>query len=178
MKGFIKDFPASAAKFMQKKAQRRFMYLCFLGILAFTDFLILGLVRRTFVFYSIDNRKPVVEDRMVRQTGSQENDVRQYVEEALLGPVSLDSTPLFPKGTRLESLLFRDGVVYADLSELAALPAVLPFHEGADVFNGLQTLHSGIKRNFSYVKDVRLFINGHEAYFEKFRELLVGYVDI
>ncbi|MFP3040367.1 GerMN domain-containing protein [Treponema primitia] len=116
----------------------------------------------------------VVEDRMVSQTGSRENDISRYVEEALLGPVSLDSAPLFPKGTRLESLLYRDGVIYADLSDSAALAPL----EGADVFTGLYTLYGGIKRNFSYVKDVRLFIAGHEVYSEKFRENFAGIVDI
>jgi hypothetical protein len=162
------------AKFPQKKAWRRLLYLCLLGILAFTEFFIWGLVRRTFVFYSIDSGIPVVEDRMVPQTGSRENDVAHYVEEALLGPVLLDSALLFPKGTRLESLLFRDGVIYANLSESAALPPL----EGRDVFDGLYTLYRGIKRNFPFVKEVRLFIAGHEAYSEKFREIFAGIADI
>ncbi|MDR2738745.1 MAG: GerMN domain-containing protein [Treponema sp.] len=174
MKDFFKGFLAVMAKFLQKKALRQLLYLCLLGILAFTEFFILGLVRRTFVFYSIDSGTPVVEDRMVSQTGSRENDVAHYVEEALLGPVSLGSALLFPKGTRLESLLFRDGVIYANLSESAALPPL----EGTDVFDGLYTLYGGIKRNFSFVKEVRLFIAGHEAYFEKFREIFAGIVDI
>jgi hypothetical protein len=170
MKGFL----AAMVKFLQKKALRRFLYLCLLGILAFTEFLILGLARRTFVFYSIDNGTPVVEDRMVSKTGSRESDVAHYVEEALLGSVSLDSALLFPKGTRLESLLFRDGVIYANLSESAALPPL----EGMDVFDGLYTLYGGIKRNFPFVREVRLFIAGHEAYSEKFREIFAGIVDI
>jgi hypothetical protein len=142
-------------------------------ILAFVDFLLLGLVRRTFVFYSIGDHRLVAEDRMVAKTGSRENDIKRYVEEALLGPLLLDSAPLFPRGTRLASLLYRDGVVYADLSEAAALGA----SDGLGVFAALDTLHGGIKRNFSYVKDVRLFIAGHEAYPEKFRGLFGSYAD-
>jgi hypothetical protein len=144
-------------------------------VAAFSEFLILGLVRRTFVFYSIDNGKaPVVEDRMLARAGSPEHDIARYVKEALLGPVSLDSAPLFPKGTRLESLLYRNGVVYADLSESAAAAVVFP----ADVFTGLNTLYGGIRRNFSYVKDVRLFIDGHQIIFEKFRENYAENADI
>jgi hypothetical protein len=165
-------------KFPGKKAKRRFLYLCLLGVLACTEFIILGLVRRTFVFYAIDSSAPVVEDRMVKRAGSRENDIARYVEEALLGPVSLDSAPLFPKGTRLQSLLYRAGVVYAGLSELAAMPAALPEAGGAGVFTGLAALYGGVRRNFSSVKDVRLFINGHEAYFEKFREIFPGIADI
>jgi hypothetical protein len=96
------------------------------------------------------------------------------VEEALLGPVSLDSVPLFPRGTRLESLLYRDGVVYADLTE----SAVVPDPEGVDAVTGLNTLYGGIRRNFSYVKDVRLFIGGHETYFGKIRKNFAGIADI
>jgi hypothetical protein len=174
MKTFYRVFGNAAVKFFRKKTRRRFLCLCVLLIVAFADFLLLGLARRTFVFYSIDNHNPVVEDRMVARTGSRENDIRRYVEEALLGPISLNSAPLFPRGTRLASLLYRDGVVYADLSEIAALP--LP--EGPGVFAALNALYGGVKRNFSYVKDVRLFIAGHEAYPEKFRELFGSYADI
>jgi hypothetical protein len=174
MKAFFRALGGAVVKFLQKKTRRRFAYLCVLVILAFADFLILGLVRRTFVFYSIENHKPVAEDRMVARTGSRENDIKRYVEEALLGPVSLDSAPLFPRGTRLASLLYRDGVVYADLSEAAALGAP----DGPGVFAALSELCGGVKRNFFYVKDVRLFIRGHEAYPEKFRGLFGSYADI
>jgi hypothetical protein len=174
MKDFLRAAEAKAGKFLRGKTRRRALCLCLLGVAAFSEFLVLGLARRTFVFYSIDTRAMVVEDRMVSKTGSRERDVRRYVEEALLGPVSLDSAPLFPKGTRLESLLFRDGVAYADLSESAALPVL----EGVDAFTGLHALYGGIKRNFPYVRDVRLFIAGREAYPEKFRENIAGIDDI
>ena len=159
---------------LRRKTCRRFVYLCVLLILALADFLLLGLARRTFVFYFIDDASPLVEDRMLARTGSRERDIRRYVEEALLGPVSLDAAPLFPRGTRLASLLYRDGVVYADLTESAALPV----SEGPGVFDALNALQDGIKRNFSGVKDVRLFIAGHEAYPEKFRGLFGFYADI
>jgi hypothetical protein len=164
----------AAARFLRKKTHRRLLYLLLLLIPAGADFLLSGLARRTFVFYSIDNRSPVVEDRMVPRTGAREADIKRYVEEALLGPVSLDSAPLFPRGTRLESLLYRDGVVYADLSASAAL--AVP--EGPGVFEALSVLYGGVRRNFSYVRDLRMFIAGHEAYSEKFRELFGAYADI
>jgi hypothetical protein len=164
----------AAAKLWRKKTRRRLAYLCVLLLLACADFLLLGLARRTFVFYSIDSHDPAVEDRMVARTGSREHDIKRYVEETLLGPAALDRAPLFPRGTRLESLLCRDGVVYADLSETAALPVA----EGPGVFAALYALRSGIQRNFSSVKEVRLFIGGREAYPEKFRELFGSYADI
>jgi hypothetical protein len=124
------------------------------------------LVRRTLVFYTITDRAMVVEERMLARAPSEEDALRQYVEEVLLGPVSPDSMPLFSRETRLRSLLYRDRVVYLDLSEPAALPPV----EGAsrpevDVF---ETLQEGIRRNFPPVREVKFFISGHEVFYEIF----------
>jgi hypothetical protein len=113
--------------------------------------------RRTFVFYTIDSGNPVVEERMLLRAASKEGDIRRDVEETLLGPVSTDLAPLFSRDTGLRSLLYRDAVVYADLSEPAALS-----YKGGSAALSLETLQGGIRRNFSYVKDVRLFIDGHE----------------
>jgi hypothetical protein len=170
MNVIIKGFLERISGFFAVAQKRRLFYLCLLGAFALAEFMFLGLVRRTFVFYSIDNGMPVVEDRMLLRADSKEADIRRYVEEVLLGPVSLDSASLFPRETRLRSLLYRDGIVYVDLSESAALPPV----EGEGTFNGLYTLNMGIRRNFSYVKDVRLFVAGNEAFFEKFREIFAG----
>jgi hypothetical protein len=78
--------------------------------------------------------------------------------------------PLFPRETRLQSLLYRDGVVYANFSESAALPPL----EGGDVFRNLVSLYEGIMRNFSFVKDVRFFIVGKAAYFEEFNRIFTA----
>jgi hypothetical protein len=149
------------------RSSRRFLALLALGIFAFAEFMVLGLVRRTFVFYSINNRSVIVEDRMLKRSSNRELDISRYVEEVLLGPVSQDSAPQFPRETRLRSLLYRDGVVYADLSESAALPPL----EGGDVFRNFRTLNEGIRRNFSYVKDVRLFVAGNAAFYDEFQRI-------
>jgi hypothetical protein len=84
-----------------------------------------------------------------------------------LGPVSPELLLLFPRGTRLKSLLFRDGVVYADFSADAALPP----EDGGNALDNFRTLYEGIKRNFSPVKDVRFFIDGNAAFFGEFNVL-------
>jgi hypothetical protein len=155
----IKDILRGIAVFLRDRGKRRLIYLLLLSGIACAEFVISGLVRRTFVFYSSIDGTTVVEDRMLPHSSSPEIDIRRYVEEALLGPVSPDSAPLFPKETRLRSLLYRDGVVYADLSESAALPPL----EGGDVFRNLDTLNAGIRRNFSFIQDIKLFIAGHEV---------------
>jgi hypothetical protein len=155
----FKDILRGITLFLRDKGKRRLIYLFLLGGIACAEFAYSGLVRRTFVFYSGIDGTMVVENRMLPHSPSREIDIRRYAEEVLLGPVSPDSAFLFPQETRLRSLLYRDGVVYADLSESAALPSL----EGGDVFQNLYTLQRGIRRNFSFVEDVKLFIAGHEV---------------
>jgi hypothetical protein len=170
MNVILKDALAALHAFFSEKSRRRLVFLAALGLFVLADFFISGLVRRTFVFYSISNGMTVVEDRMLKRSSSRELDIGRYVEEALLGPVSPDSAPLFPRETRLQSLLYRNGVVYADFSEDAALPPL----EGGDVFGSFRTLHDGIRRNFSFVKDVRFFIAGRAAYFDVFNRIFTA----
>jgi hypothetical protein len=156
--------------FTNSPKPKKWLWLVFLAIpavAALIEFFTLGLARKTFVFYDIDSGFATVEDRMLQKTGQQEIDITRYVEDVLLGPVSPKSLPLFPKETRLRSLLYRDGVVYADLTE----DAVLPLPEGSEVFQNFKTLYAGIKRNFSFVRDVRFFIAGKAAYTAEFRQI-------
>jgi len=154
------------AEFLESRPKRRVLMVAILAVAALTEFFILGLARRTFVFYNISDGGIVVEDRMLKRSPSREGDIIRYTEETLLGPVAPGLLPLFPRETRLKSLLYRDGVVYADFSADAALPPV----EGGRALDNFRTLYAGILRNFSFVKDVRFFIDGHAAYIEEFRQ--------
>ncbi|MDR2393988.1 MAG: GerMN domain-containing protein [Treponema sp.] len=111
------------------------------------------------MFYTLRDGKPLVEDRMFSRAPTEEIALRRYVEEALLGPVAPDALPLFPRETRLRSLLYRDQVLYLDLSESAALPLLEAPRR--DVFLSLDTLKQGIQRNFPSVQEVKFFIYGH-----------------
>ena len=157
--------------------RKKRLWLVFPGLLvlaALIEFFALGLARRTYVFYTVDSGIVTVEERMLRVSGgnllrpaSREADITRYVEEALLGPISQDSLPLFPGETRLKSLLYRNGVVYADFSEEAVLPPV----EGGEVLTNMKILHAGITRNFPFVRDVRFFIAGKASFPAEFRRI-------
>ena len=176
MSAAFPKIPDPLVRFFSVKTNRRIVYMALIALIALGDFLYSGLVRRTFVFYSIIEGNTVVEDRMLRRSGDRETDIRRYVEETLLGPVSPDSAPLFPRETRLHSFMFRESVVYADLTESAALPP--PDTEGGgDVFRNLLTLNAGLRRNFSHIKDVRIFIGGNEVFFEEFRGIFTDPAD-
>jgi len=181
LKKILKKIYVFLSEFFSVRKNRRLFYLAVISLLALGEFLFSGLVRRTFVFYSNLEGNTVVEDRILHRSGDQETDIRRYVDEVLLGPVSPDSAPLFPRETRLSSFMYRDAVVYADLTEQAALPlpegARRPIPEGGDVFRSLLTLNEGIRRNCSFVKDVRLFIGGNEVFFEEFRGIFANPAD-
>ncbi|MDR0456267.1 MAG: GerMN domain-containing protein [Treponema sp.] len=176
-----KDIPVIFSRFRTSKKGLLLIALSALAVAALVEFFVLGLARRTFVFYTVDSRIASVEERFLKRSSSREVNITRYVEEALLGPVSPDSLPLFPRETRLLSLLYRDGAVYVNLSEDAALPQLesplLPessplqgaLLQSGEVFVSLETLYSGIKRNFSFVRDLHFFIAGRAAYAGKFR---------
>ena len=149
---------------MSSTVKLRLLFIAILAIAALSEFFILGLARRTFVFYTINERVISVEDRMLKRSKSREDDIIRYTDEMLLGPVAPDLLPLFPRETRLKSLLYRNGVVFVDLSADAALPPI----EGGSLLDNFRTFHDGILRNFSYVKDVRFFIDGKTVYIEEF----------
>jgi hypothetical protein len=166
------DFRYALGFFSIPKSGFFLLALLILSIAALIDFFTLGLARRTFLFYNIDSGVVIVENRLLpvsrgeasygSKSSPQELDITRYVEEALLGPVSSNSMPLFPRETRLRSLLYRNGTVYVDLSEEAALPPP----EGGEVFINMKTLYAGIRRNFPFVREVRFFIAGNAAYAE------------
>jgi hypothetical protein len=150
------------------KQIRRLVYLAALGVFALVELGRSGTVRRTFLFYTYDRGKAVVEDRTLSRSPSREQDITRYVEETLLGPVSLNSAPLVNTGTKLRSLLFRNGTVFADLEESAALQVP---ESKTGVLEGMTTLNRGIRRNFPYVNAVKLFIDGHEIFYREFSEI-------
>jgi len=166
MNVIIKYIFKPVANFLLSPVKRSILLVCILALLALAEFLYLGLARRTFVFYTLNEGIIIVEDRMLKHAQSREDDIIRYVEETLLGPVSPDLLPLFPSGTRLISLMYRDGVVFANLTPDAAMPPA----EGGITIENFRTLYASILRNFSYVSDIRFFIDGNIVYSDEFRQ--------
>ena len=173
MSAVSKIIPSPLYRFFGNKRNRRLICLIILCLFAFGEFILSGLARRTLIFYSDFDGKSVIENRMLHHSSDREANIRRYVDEVLLGPASPDTALLFSRETRLHSFMYRGGIVYADLTEPAALPA----GETWDVFRSLLTLNQGIRRNFPQVKDVRLFIGGNEVFFEEFREIFANSAD-
>ena len=152
-------------RFFFVKRTRYLFFLILIGLIAFIECMVFGLVRRTFVFYSALDNATIVEDRMFHASDSNEVNIRRYVEEVLLGPVTHDARLLFPRETELLSLLYRDGIVYACFPENQTL---IDLYAGEDIFLSFLTLNEGIRRNFSFVKNVKIFIGGNDIFFNEF----------
>jgi len=173
MKAFIKKIFTVFGIFLLVKTNRRILFLLAISIIAFVEFNQSGLSRKTFVFFTNLEGQLIVEERMLHTITDRETEIERYIDEVLLGPVSPGLDPLFPRNTRLISYMYRDGIVYADLSESALFPV-----SGTDgVFRGFLTLNEGIRRNFSHVEDVKLFIGGMEVFFNEFNAIFTNSAD-
>lgn len=155
-----KDFLGKSGSFFYRKHVFMFFCLLLLGALAVADYIHTGNKRYTMVFYTVDGGIPIIEERMIAAAETKEEAITRYIDEVLLGPVDLDTAPLFLEGTRLESLFCRNNDVYVNLSESAVLA---PPNGIQDVKKNLSTLVSGIKRNFAFIERVILFVNGNEV---------------
>ncbi|MDR2446228.1 MAG: GerMN domain-containing protein [Treponema sp.] len=160
---------STVIRFFTGKRMRRLLYLVILGAAALKNAADSDTIRRTFVFYNMKNYAPQAEEHMLLRSRSEEASLTRYVEETLFGPRNPESAPLFPRETKLLSLFYRDGVVYIDLSEVAALPVVtgnvraVPMEGGVE--RGFSTLRESLARNFPFIKEIKFFIEGHSIDF-------------
>lgn len=150
-------------RWLRFKVNRRLSYVGLLIIIALIETLASGERRQTFLFFAVRDRKPVVEARLISQLGSLENRIGRYVEEALLGPSSVENYPLFMRDTQVVSLLVRKDIAYVDLS----VNGVFTPDPAVDLRSSVTVLRQGILRNFPFLKDARIFIDGKEPYAKK-----------
>jgi hypothetical protein len=91
----------------------------------------------------------VAETRVVPFKFNQEDAVELLVREIALGPATRTYSPVIPRGTKVESVMLRDGTVFADLNEIAALNEGCPrkIGENADIIRRtVEYNHPGVKR--------------------------------
>jgi len=150
--------------FLKKGRNSALTGLALLSLIALANYGLAGLSRRTFVFYEIGSEKPRVEERMIARTGALETDITRYVEDLLLGPLSMETAALLDRLAELDSLLVRDRTVFLNFSVEASIPP----EDGRPLLDNLVSLNEGIRRNFFGVEDVRVFIGGNEVYFSEF----------
>ncbi len=93
-------------------------------------------------FASRSGRELQGETRMLPLGAGIEKNASLLSSELILGPRSRQAHPLFAKGTRIETLMFRAGTIYIDLSPEAALSLDPPLSLGVKALK--KTLASGL----------------------------------
>ena len=117
--------------------------------------------RRTFIFPSAEDGKYIIEYRNLTEKPHQ-GDINLYIEEILLGSTVERTKLLFTPGTKLLSCFERNHILYVNLSS-----DLLEMGDGViEIREGTELLKNNIKRNFSKIDEVEIFIEGKSA-FEK-----------
>ena len=114
-------------------------------------------IERTLFFVEPVSKAVVMEHRLIAEKQDLELNVELLIKDELLGPALLVRDSVFPSGTRLNHVLFRDGVLYADLSLDAMFPSA---HSGLNFADSIQILKNTISFNFPEIKNIVVTIDG------------------
>jgi len=115
---------------------------------------------RIFFFPEHQSGKPIGENRKTpRILSDKEQNMDIFVRELLLGPVGMNLDPIFPSGTRLEKIIYRNKTLFLDLNFMALLPDKRAVHGFG---YSILLIEKNIKFNFPYVEKVIVTILGQE----------------
>jgi|GEM_PF-1251491 len=101
------------------------------------------------------------EKREMPRRFNAEDKAELFVSELLLGPESLHLTSAFAPGTKVESVVYRKGRLYVDLSPEAALT---DSGKPESVKAGLAALERTLRAALPGIKRITLAIGGFEPY--------------
>ena len=115
-----------------------------------------GTDRRVFYYAVSGSSKSQKEIRYLTKNPVQ-GKLEYYVDELILGPTFYRGRPLFTVGTKLDSCFVQDSVLYVGLSE----DAVLQDGDSLELMQAVALFKKNIKKNFSRIKKIELFIDGN-----------------
>jgi spore germination protein GerM len=119
--------------------------------------------RRILYFEAMDGSGLYMESRRITEYSPlQGRDIhlRQFVQELLLGSVTNGFRSLFQQGTKIESCFVQDDILFINLSKEALFPSVTT----STTKDAVDLLILNIKKNFSWVKLVEIYIDGNKVY--------------
>lgn len=115
--------------------------------------------KRVFIFPSVESGVKIVETRYLPENPHQ-GKLQIYIEEMLLGSQTERTKNLFTAGTKVNSCFERNGTLYLDLSD-----DLIQMGEGVvSIREGFELLKFNIKKNFSEIKDIQVFVQGNTVY--------------
>lgn len=119
--------------------------------------------RRVLYFEAVDGSGLYIESRRITEYSSTQGrdvHVQQFVQELLLGPVTNGFKSLFLQGTRLESCFVQENILFINLSKEALFPGATT----SSTKDGVNLLVYNIKKNFSWIESVEIYIDGNKVY--------------
>lgn len=112
---------------------------------------------RTLFFVEPVSKALVLEHRLIAEKYDLELNVELLIKDELLGSSLLVRDSVFPSGTRLNHVFFRDNVLYADLSSEAMFPSA---HSGLNFEDSIRILEKTISFNFPQINNIVVTIDG------------------
>lgn len=123
-----------------------------------------GRVRRVLFFPSTSTRSApgrparlIAEARLLPRHRDTDRDVRELVDAVLLGPARHGEAPLFPSTATVRTLAVRHGVLYVDLSAVAAIPDPLA---PVSLEDAAAALARAVRFNFPRIRTVAFTVDG------------------
>jgi hypothetical protein len=101
------------------------------------------------------------EKRFLIKNRSSEEEITNFVEELILGPLSINHGRLMPKDTKINSLLLRDETLYIDFNYsflFSSEPTILSAQEMLDAIS------QSVFYNFRFIKHLHITVDGHIPY--------------
>ena len=114
-------------------------------------------IERTLFFVEPVSKAVVMEHRLIADKKDLEQNIELLIKDELLGPSLLVRDSVFPDGTRLNHIMLRDGVLYADLSSEAMFPSA---HSGLNFQDSIRILEETISFNFPGIESIIITVEG------------------
>ena len=120
-------------------------------------FFVKPISRKTFLFESFDSGRICIETRSF-PIQSKEKQLKLFVDELLLGPWNPRYRSIFPHGTHTIFCFFRNKTLFINFSG----DIIKSDSSSSDINLGFVLFRKNILHNFKYIKNIRMFADGHE----------------
>jgi len=118
-----------------------------------------GFVRlKQVLFFPLDNAKGFNgEQRLIKRYTDREERISSTLREILLGPSELGYEKIVPVGTKIQSLILRENILYLDFSK-HFIDDIKGFSLPAE--ERLRFIEKNLIFNYPFIKEIVITING------------------
>lgn len=114
---------------------------------------------KMFYYYEQGNENVIGELRKIPKYFEKEKNIQVYAEELLLGPRGMYLRKVFPEGTKINQILFREKKLYIDINNMALQSDI---SKSYNIGNSIKLLRKNILFNFPEINEIIVTITGEE----------------